>query len=48
MNWAKVIGLESALKMVFQFGDEPNVASSDKDVVDVDEDAIVFLLMCAK
>lgn len=36
-NWSKVIGFESALKVIFQFGDEPNVAPGDEDIVNVDE-----------
>lgn len=37
LNWAEVIGLKSAVKVVFELGDEMEVASSDKDIINIDK-----------
>lgn len=36
LNGGEVVGLECAVKMILELGDETEVASCDKDVIDID------------
>lgn len=37
LNWAEVIGLEIAVKMIFELDNKMEVASDDKDVINIDK-----------